>query len=343
VETVRLVDVAVAHPTHAISQEEAAERVGQLSGDVRRAAALARGSRIGERRLALPAAALAELGTIEARNALYRRLAPGLAREAAARAAPPGSRASIGCLVTSSCTGYMLPGWGVELVDALGLAPETARVPLTEAGCAGGVVALARCADYLRSHQGPAALAVAVELCSLSFHPAGHDDNLTASLIFGDGAGAARLAPGPGPGIEVVDELSFLVPGSRDALGFDLTDRGFNPVLSRELATLLPPAVDAAARQLLGRHAVAVEDVPAWLIHPGGARILAALQRALGLDASRARWSWDSMREFGNTSSAAIFDVIRRYSEDPGAPRGWAVVAGFGPGVSVELLLLCRC
>jgi alkylresorcinol/alkylpyrone synthase len=110
-------------------------------------------------------------------------------------------------------------------------------------------------------------------------------------------------------------------------------------VLSRELATLLPRPTTEAADTLLMRNGLDRSDIAAWLVHPGGARILAALEQALNVGREQLRWSWESMREFGNTSSAAIFDVTRRYFVER-VPGDYAVAAAFGPGVSIELLLL---
>jgi alkylresorcinol/alkylpyrone synthase len=348
-EPVRIVAAATAHPAHRISQAEAARRVGELAADGRRlgtlarrkVASFARASQIESRALVLPADEVQRLGSIEQRNAVYRREAPGLAFRAATAALGEAPRDAIGALVTSSCTGYSVPGWGVELVEELGLPCDTARLPITESGCAGGVVALARAVDYLRVRPGAAALAVAAELCSLSFHSGGDEGNLTASLIFGDGAGAALLEGGAGAGLEVIDSASALIPGTRDALGFDLTDRGFYPVLTRELVTMLPPAMKAAAARLFCKHGLETRDIGAWLLHPGGARILSGMESMLGLASEQTQWSWGAMREAGNTSSAAIFDVLARYLAGPRPPEH-AVVAAFGPGVSIELLLVRR-
>jgi alkylresorcinol/alkylpyrone synthase len=337
-QTVRIASAAVAHPPNVVTQAEAARHIGVLAADMRRVAALARASRIQTRATALPPDGLAALGGIEERNAVYHAVVPGIAQRAAEAALGESPRSDIGAVVTSSCTGYSVPGWGVGLSQALTLPCDTTRLPITESGCAGGVVALARAADYLRAHPGASALAVAAELCSLSFHAGGNEGNLTATLIFGDGAGAALLQPGEGRGLEIIDALSVLLPGTQDALGFDLTDHGFYPVLTRELVTLLPPATLGAATRLLHRNGLALDDLDACLLHPGGARILSGLERALGLARVQTRYSWESMAEFGNTSSAAIFDVIRRYLE--GEPRGYSLVAAFGPGVSIELLLV---
>jgi alkylresorcinol/alkylpyrone synthase len=342
--TVRIERAASVHPPHRITAEMAVCALAEVAGS-RRAAALARGSGIEARSVALPPAELWSLDGIEERNDAYRRIAPGLGLAAARGALGRFDPGEVGMLATSSCTGYALPGWGVEVAEELTLPPAAVRLPITEAGCAGGVLALARAADYLAARPGAAGLVVSVEICSLSFRVSGggrDDGYLTSAMLFGDGAGGALLRAGRGAGLEIVDSSSTLIPGSRDALGYDLTGQGFHPVLRRELVDLLPPASLAAATELCERTGIGPEDIGAWLFHPGGPRILAALERGLGIAARETRWSWESMREHGNTSSAAIFDVLRRYLEEP-RPAEWALVAAFGPGVSIEMLLVRRC
>ncbi len=226
-EPVRIVAAAVAHPSDCVRQAEAAEQVGRLSGDHRRVAAIARGTQINSRRIARTPQALAGLGGIQERNLIYQEMVVPLALNAATAALGEYARGTVGCLVTSSCTGYSVPGWGVELVERLGLPLDTARLPITEAGCAGGVVALTHAANYLSVHPGGLAVAVAAELCSLSFHAGGDDGNLTSSLVFGDGAGCCVLASGTGTGLTILDQMTVLIPQSRGALGFDLTGNGF--------------------------------------------------------------------------------------------------------------------
>ncbi len=334
---------AVSHPAYRLDQAEAAARIGVALGASRRVAAIARGTRIQSRSLALTPAEIAGLGGIEERNRRYSEIAPLLA-ENAARAALAGPRRPVGLLAVSSCTGYLVPGLDVALAGRLGLDCDTARLPITEAGCAGGVVALARAADFLRSHTDQSALVVAVEVCSLAFHADAEDGNLISALIFGDGAGAALLTnsePRPGD-LEIVDAASLLLPGTRDAIGFDLTGRGFYPVLTRELADLLPAPAARLAGLLLARNGLKLGDVSSWLLHPGGPRIIERIEAALELNRDQTRWSWQSLAEFGNTSSAAVFDVLHRYMNDDSAPRGWVMVVAFGPGVSIEALLVRR-
>ena len=337
---VRLTSVGVAHPEHRFRQEDARGIAASVGVHPRKATILVHSSQIATRATVLPPASLPRLGSIEARNDLYRELAPELSRQAVARALGQGNGRRIGCLVTSSCTGYAIPGWAVDLVEAFDLPPTVVRVPLTESGCAGGAVAIARVADYLRSRPGEAGIAVATELCSLSMRTISDEGSLLSSLVFGDGSGAAVLETGAGHGLEVVDTLSFLIPDSKRDLGFDLTDLGFHPVLSRELADVLVGPTEVAVGNLLSRNGLATADVDAWLLHPGGPRILKAIEARLGVSQELTRWSWSSMLEFGNTSSAAVFDVLFRYMEEDPPTHTWVVLAAFGPGVSIELLLL---
>src|SRR4029077_7044968 len=105
----------------------------------------------------------------------------------------------------------------------------------------------------------------------------------------------------------------------------------FHPVLSRELTGVLIGPTEAAVGELLARNGLVTADVDAWLLHPGGRRILKALEAGLGVSQALTRWSWSSMREFGNTSSAAIFDVMFRYFEEDPPGHTWVVLAAFGP------------
>jgi len=236
--SVWITSLAVAHPRHWISQEEAARRIGETSGEARRVAAIAKGTKIRGRAIALPPEALAQLGSIEERNRIYQEIAPQLAAQAANIAVVRAPAQQVGFLATSSCTGYMVPGLDVSLAQSLKLCSTASRLPITEAGCAGGVVAIARVTDFLRVHPGASGLAIAAEVCSLAFQSHRDPGNLTSTLIFGDGAGAALMESSGEveSGLEVIDSLSFLIPDSQDALGFALTDQGFYPLLTRDLA-----------------------------------------------------------------------------------------------------------
>jgi alkylresorcinol/alkylpyrone synthase len=339
-QPVRITSVCSAHPAGRLFTEEALELAEGFGIDPRKVAALARNSRIEARAISFPVEQLASLGSIAARNDLYRRLAPGLACEAASRAMGERDPDDFVFVATSSCTGYSVPGWALDLVEKLDLPLNAVRIPITEAGCSGGALAMASASHYLRSQPHKSALAVSTELCSLTFHGPFEEDNLRACLLFGDGAGAAVLESGTGAGLEVIDTYSYLVPHSRHVLGFDLTDLGFTTILSRQLPDIIAPALSPAIEGLLSRHGLSADDIDSWLIHPGGPRILETVESKLGTRREQMRWSWESMTEFGNTSSAAVYDVLARYLQKPPPAGEKAVLAAFGPGVSIELILL---
>ena len=329
-----------------LGQADAAERIAEVVGGSQRIEAIARATRIQTRAIAFSVDQIGRLSSIQDRNTLYQEVAPVLAGEAVRRLLADGSPSLIDCLVTASCTGYMVPGLDVSIAQAMQFRSTAVRLPITEAGCAGGVVALARATDYLKAHATTRrAVVAAVELCSLAFQPSHNLGNLVSTLIFGDGAAAVLLEADDTneEGLRVVDSGSLLLPNSRDAIAFDLTDHGFAPRLSLELAELLPSAITESVRCLLKTNGVAIRDVAFWLVHPGGPRILEGAQEALQLNEDNLRWSWQSLKGSGNMSSVAILDVIGRYLAEPEAPRGYGIVLAFGPGVSLELLLVHRC
>ena len=207
--------------------------------------------------------------TASTRSALGRKVA----REALARAGV--AAADIDLIVTTSCTGIMIPSLDAYLVDDLGLRPDVRRLPITELGCAGGAAALARAHDFLVGFPGAHALVIAVELPSLSMQRADLSPaNLVSTALFGDGAAAAVLAGGDvgRPAAPASSRSSRRCRTSCRArpyaLGFDLKDDGFHSVLSKDVPALLKSEIAAlvrtlAARRGLGaRAAVVVRPAP---------------------------------------------------------------------------------
>ncbi|MDR0360348.1 MAG: hypothetical protein LBJ87_12915, partial [bacterium] len=181
------------------------------------------------------------------------RLAGDASRCALARAGvAPGE---IDAIISVSCTGYLVPSLDVRLVHDLGLRTDVVRVPITELGCSGGLAALSLAHRHLEARPGDRVLVVAVELCSLSFRPNDDSlDNLMASMVFGDGAGAAVLGSGAGEAgrLELVGASQRLLPQSAAYLGFSLEDDGFHVVLDSRLPRVLASGLGAAVEEFWG-------------------------------------------------------------------------------------------
>ncbi len=243
----------------------------------------------------------------------------------------------IGLLLFVCCTGFVLPSPDAQLIPLLGLRRETVRLPIAELGCGGGVAGLARARDYLRAEPNRAVLLVAVEVPSLTFQPDDHStDNLIAALVFGDGAGAAVLEAGEGPGSwQVLRTQSILVPEGAPDLGYELRDGGLRVILSRRLPSIIAAHLPAAVAAFLEDEGLRSADLDVVAAHPGGLRILDAIEQTLTLSPDRLAASRRVFLEYGNGSSAGIFFVLEALASAAGRGEGLAVA--FGPGLSIEL------
>src|ERR1700680_572893 len=244
----------------------------------------------------------------------------------------------IGLLVVSSCTGFVLPGIDVQLVNHLGLRRDIARMPFMNFGCAGGAASLAWAGDWLRAHPGQLAMVVSVEVPSLTFRPADTSaDNLLSVLVFGDGAGAAVLRGDAMRGrIGIGRTASRLVESSTQALGFERADDGFRVVVSRQLPRLLETNLPALVEKFIGPASV----LDAVAVHPGGQAIVDSVVRCLDLEERQVAATRTVLQRVGNTSSAAILFVLEELGSHLPVRDGRGLATAFGPGLTVELIEL---
>ncbi len=274
----------------------------------------------------------------------YQEHARGLARQVARRCLKhaelqPGD---IDLIITVSCTGYMIPSLDAYLINDLGFRSDVRRLPITELGCIAGAMALTQAWSFVRAFPDANVLVIAVELPSLTFQP--HDTstaNIIATALFGDGAAAALVTGQPRRGVEIVDTQSALVPGTLGDMGYDLRDNGFHMVLSKDVPHILRAQIGALSTSFLGRHGLAVDQIAAFALHPGGKKILEYVEYELQLQREQTQPSWDVLRDYGNLSSAAILFVLHAWLTQRNLQGGaYGLAAGFGPGLSAELLLL---
>lgn len=268
----------------------------------------------------------------------YATHAPRLAAEASRRALAEARVApdQIDMVVTVSCTGYQIPSLDVALIAELGMRPDVVRMPITELGCSGGLAALGLSHRHLEARPAEHVLVVAVELCSLCFQPQDRSlDNLTASMVFGDGAGAVVMGGGEAPPgrTELVECSRHLVPDSTDCLGFDLRDNGFHIVLG----TRLPRLLESCLAPVVWGFWPSGEPVY-YAVHAGGPRVFDAVERALGLGPDALAPCRNLFQRVGNLSSASIIFALAEVDE----VAGDGLALAFGPGVTVELARLRR-
>jgi alkylresorcinol/alkylpyrone synthase len=184
-------------------------------------------------------------------------------------------------------------------------------------------------------------LVIAVELPSLTFqNKDASSANLVASAIFGDGAAAVLLSStAASPALEILATHTEILPESLDDMGFDLRDSGLHVVLSKHVPRIIHDHAPAAVSRFLQRHGLTPSDLAFVVLHPGGRKVLEALEQRLELERPKTAAAWDVLRDYGNQSSAAVLFVLRE-TLARGVPAGHGLLAAFGPGITVELALL---
>jgi alkylresorcinol/alkylpyrone synthase len=245
-------------------------------------------------------------------------------------------------LMTVSCTGVMIPSLDAYLATEMGFRPDVRRLPITELGCAAGAAGLSHAWEYLRAFPDRTAMLVAVELPTLTFQRKDFSQaNLISAVLFGDGAAGVVVTGREAPGPRILASESYLFPDSLDAMGFDLRDSGFHIVLSKDVPQLIRERVKELAEGFLARQGLRREDISAFILHPGGQKLLSFMETELELSHADTQFSWDVLRRFGNLSSASVLFILQEWLSKREMPSGsYGLLMAFGPGFTAEMILL---
>jgi predicted naringenin-chalcone synthase len=260
-------------------------------------------------------------------------------QEALSRSAVPSSE--ITHLITVSCTGFAAPGVDVHLLGTLGLAPDTQRVHVGFMGCHGAINGL-RVAHALAALSATGhVLLCAIELCSLHYRFQWDPERMLGNALFADGAAAliCHRAAIEGAGeLAVAATGSCLIPDSIDAIRWRIGEHGFEMSLSARVPDLIVEHLRPWMTKWLSDHGLTIRDVRSWAIHPGGPRIVSAVEESLHLRGDAAAISRQVLAEFGNMSSPTVLFILQRLRERQSP--GPCVMLGFGPGLMAEAALL---
>jgi alkylresorcinol/alkylpyrone synthase len=343
----RIAAVQVALSPHLYSQEEIVGELTRVGGAVFER--FARSTGVQTRRLALPIAEYAKLVDFTAANDAYQRVALELGEEAllsaldAAKVRP----SEVDLIVSTTVTGLMVPSLEARLAARVGLREDVKRLPLFGLGCVAGAAGVARLHDYLRAYPDQVAVLLAVELCSLTVQREDRSPaNLVAACLFGDGAaavvatGAARGGSAAGAGPAVLASRSRLYPDSEGVMGWDIGTEGFRIVLTADVAPIAERYLGGDVGGFLGEHGLSTADISSWVCHPGGPKVIQAIERVLELDGNALDHTRNSLRDNGNLSSVSVLDVLRATLASPPAPGERGLMIAMGPGFCSELVLL---
>ena len=301
---------------------------------------------MGGRHLALPIEEYAGLTTWGRANDAWIRVAQEVGEEAVRNALARAGLATsdVDALIFVTVTGVATPSIDARLMNRLALPPRVKRMPIFGLGCVAGAAGIARAADYVRAFPDQVAVLLSVELCSLTLQPEDLSiPNLIASGLFGDGAAAVVITgkDRPADGPRIVDSRSVFYPDSERVMGWDISEDGFKIVLSADVPLVardkLRPDVDA----FLGDHGLTRADIASWVCHPGGPKVLEAMQESLELPEGALDVTWRSLREVGNLSSTSVLLVLEETLDKHRPPRGsYGMLIAMGPGFCSELVLL---
>jgi alkylresorcinol/alkylpyrone synthase len=340
----KLRSIATAVPRHVLRQADVmatAEAVfGDAFPDFQRLLPVYANATIDERHSCVPLDWYRRPHDLAERNALYIENAVTLLVEAADRAiSGAGLRPDeIDGLVVVSTSGIATPSLDALLIERMGLRRDVERLPIFGLGCAGGVLGLARAAQLALSRPDKIYLFLVVELCTLTFlHGDVSKSNVIATALFADGAaGAVVSCQGEGPRLRAWAEHTW--PGTLDIMGWDVVADGLKVVFSRDIPSFARAELGPVVEGFLASRDLTLRDIDRFVCHPGGAKVLDALEQVLGLEAGGLAASRSVLRRYGNMSGATVMFVLEEALRDH-AP-GRSLMTTFGPGFTAGMLLL---
>ncbi len=354
--TLKIVGVGTSTPAHVIRPEDAAEMMQRLccqtAKQARVASHLVGRTGVSQRQTCVPHVRAydwqGELGgpTLGERMELYEQHAAPLALESARAAISDAglNERDITHLVTVSCTGFESPGVDFQLIDGLGLPTDTQRVHVGYMGCHAAINGLRVAQGLAACDKQAAILLVATELCSIHYAYGWKPDQLVGNAIFGDGSAAM---------VGIADESevgrsdlcqwrlartgSQILPESDHLMAWRVRDHGFEMTLSSALPTLIEQQLASYVEQWLRELGFSIDDIGSWAIHPGGPRVLTAVENALSLEPSATQFSRQVLEAHGNMSSPTLLFILQRLRE--AKAQSPCVAIGFGPGIVAEMAI----
>jgi alkylresorcinol/alkylpyrone synthase len=245
----------------------------------------------------------------------------------------------IDTIVTVSSTGIATPSIEAHMLARMGFRDTVRRVPVFGLGCAGGASGLALAARLADAEPGSRVLLVVIELCTLAFR---QDEmsksNIIATALFGDGAAAAVLSTVGDAHAVIEHSGEHTWPGTLDIMGWRMDAQGFGAIFSRSIPDLATADLRPAADGFLQGHGLNLGDMSSFCFHPGGAKVIQALETAFGTGDGRLASERAVLRDYGNMSAPTVLFVLARELETPSSGRRF--LSALGPGFTASFLTL---
>ena len=275
------------------------------------------------------------------RNSVYLEAAERLFAEAASNAVEKAglSPDQIDGVVTVSTTGIATPSLEARVGPRIGLRDDARRVPVFGLGCAGGVNGLATASRMAAADPGSNWLFVTVETCSISIRLDSDDPAaVVATALFGDGAAAAVVTAGEHSLARIRGSAEKLFPGTQRIMGWDVEDPGLAVVFDRAIPPFIEEHLASTVDGMCAKLGIRREQVDRFCCHPGGVKVIDAIETALHLNQGELNLEREVLRDYGNMSAPTVLFVLDRLIRQ-GLP-GRVMMTAFGPGFTCAGLML---
>jgi alkylresorcinol/alkylpyrone synthase len=247
--------------------------------------------------------------------------------------------ADVDTVVTVCSTGIATPSLDARVHRRMGFRSDVSRVPVFGLGCAGGTSGLSIASRLAQARPGSNVLLVTIELCSLALRL---DEltkaNIIAVSLFGDGAAAIVLRAGDGGATKIEHAGEHLWPDTLDVMGWSVDPQGFGVILRRTIPEFVTAQLKPVLTQILARMQLSLADIDQFICHPGGARVINAIETALALDQGTLEHERQVIADYGNMSSPTVLFILER-ARAKGLPAR-SLLTALGPGFSASCVSL---
>lgn len=312
---------------------------------------LAKSAGVRSKHLAMEPGDYTKVRDFTARNKVFQETAETLGRQCVSSALTDAGLnvRDVDAIFFTTVTGIAVPSVDSRLAATMGFREDIKRTPMFGLGCVAGAAGLARVHDYLKAWPRQSALLVSVELCSLTLQLSDlSPESIVASSLFGDGSAAVLCVGEDHPlaknaGMRTVASRSRLYPDSSHIMGWDVGSHGFKILLDPGVPEIVKTYLADDVRGFLADYQLSIDQIKSWISHPGGPKVLNAIEESLGLSPDALAISRKQLASLGNLSSASVLSILKETIDSrPQAnikADDWAIMMAMGPGFCSEQLL----
>jgi alkylresorcinol/alkylpyrone synthase len=246
-------------------------------------------------------------------------------------------------LITVSCTGMSAPGLDLQIAELMNLPKNINRTSINFMGCYAAIHALKMAEGILAANATANVVIVCVEFCTIHFQKEYTADTITASLLFGDGCAAVLVQNNSSNhnGLVLQHFYSEIALKGKNDMAWELSSTGFLMTLSSYVSNLIEEDFEQLLTNALKNAHLTKKEITHWCIHPGGKKILQAVEKSIALQKIDLQHSYNVLNDYGNMSSPTILFVLKKQLDELQATNTNATLfaAAFGPGITMETFI----